>query len=220
MVLVFSLGLLGLNKSVCKYINRLLSDYGWAVINNNDHQGMSIFCHAVADGNLGWVAKILEYAKAENVAVGMHWVDKNSGINTSALNYAIEDRSMELSKFLVEGVLDGGTSCIAAAHMFKESLLPLGTVFPGIFQEVLEDNMISKSSGQLVVPSEIFESSSVGYLVGTDDATPQWEEMTESQLVDAWVQMVPGLRGALKREGPRVYGKSSWVVNADIAQVT
>lgn len=181
---------------------------------------MSIFCHAVADGNLGWVEKILEYAKTANLAVGMHWVDKVSGTKTSALKYAIEDRSMDLTKFLVEGVLDGGTSCLAAAHMFKESLLPLGTVFPGIFQEVLEENMISKSLGQVVVPSEIFETSSAGYLVGTDDATPQWEEMTESQLLDAWTQMVPTLRSTLAKEGPRVLGKSSWVVNADIAQVT
>lgn len=200
-------------------LRRLLSKFGWSVINCGDWQGVSIFAHSVIEGNLIWVKKMLRFAKDAGVPVGMHWEDLTTNTKISALRYAIEDRSIDLVNALVEGVLDGSTTCFAAADMFRESIMTLGKTFPSIFKEILEENKISEPIGKMIVPARIFDAASSKYIVGTDDDTPEWKEMNETELFGLWLRMHPSLGVEMEREGPRVEATSSWVVNADIAQV-
>ncbi|CAD7700864.1 unnamed protein product [Ostreobium quekettii] len=191
-------------------LKMLLDQFGPALFNYPTLDGLSIFLAAIMDENAEMVKTMIEWALTEKVKVSLFTLEANRHRKTNGLQIAIDKRSPELTRALLEALLAGLTTQTVLTAVFEESLLNLGKVYPALLTEVISDERMLQMIGETHSAEDAFGETF--FLTGTSDK--YWP--ATHTLGDLWEELKPETKTT---GGVQLTADAKVIPYPDIAQI-
>ncbi|CAD7696018.1 unnamed protein product [Ostreobium quekettii] len=180
-------------------MDKILQAFGPALFNYPNLMGMSLFLHAILDDNVDCVSMMIRWALKEDVKVSMFTYPVQGTERTNGLQMAINRRSPAIVRLLVNALLGGLTTEQVMVDVFQKSLLNLGEVYPSLLMEVIGDDRMLQSIGEMQCPEHIFHKDR--FFTGTSDKywppdfglAKLWEELSPQTRADRNTVMLPAV---------------------------
>eukprot|EP00803_Ostreobium_quekettii_P000555 evm.model.scf_322.4 EVM.evm.TU.scf_322.4 scf_322:80745-87058(+) len=137
-------------------LKNLLDQFGPAMFNYPSLNGLSVFLAAIQDENEDMVATMIEWALEEKVKVSLFTYKQDQVEQTNGLQIAIDKRSPDLTRKLLDALLAGLTTQTVLIDVFEESLLNLGKVYPPLLTEVIGDPRMLQMIGETHCAEGVF----------------------------------------------------------------
>ncbi|CAD7698159.1 unnamed protein product [Ostreobium quekettii] len=142
-------------------VDELLTRHGVSLLNYPDESGMNILFQATQNNDIDLIRRLLAWVDKNKMKISMRTDMRGSDANSkrapNALQLALQRRSPEAARVLVEFLMSGVTTEAAQAEIFKESLLNVLRVYPSLFYDVMSDKRLFLTIGEHLAPERAFQ---------------------------------------------------------------